>query len=306
MPGARQRVVWRQTRWLALCLLGVALSFGCDAGTASSIFNPAFVEVVAGTTEEPVATVSNAPGHVPIIFVNKLRFEPQLLSYMEALRAERRLSNLEDPAGSLSDLRPRVRMRISITYENGNTLPFEFVDGDSVVETERRDEEDEEIPGTAEEPLDPVLTANDLARLVATCEVARVEVVGDPAVFVPVSVREIQVESGDFGFQTRELLRTNRPQFMPVLPDEVDENLNVTLRRNYSIREAPAPAKDVTCGSMIGITVEGAVGVPFTQPEDEPADDFIAGRSAVPGFVTTDDTAQASMPGRFKFTVEVR
>ena len=308
MRGVRPRVVSRQARWLGFCLLGGALSLGCDAGTASSIFSADFVDVVAGDAEEPVASIKNAPGHVPILFVNNLRYDSQLVSYLEALQAERRLGNLADFTGDLSSLRPRVRVRIQVVFEDGGTLPFEFVSGDGVVEIERldEDEDDEEIPGIPEEPLDPVLTQNDLERLVATCEVLAVSVEGNPQVFVPVFTRVIRVEVNDLGFQTRVLVRTDRPQFRPVLPDEVDDNLNITLRRNYSVREAPAPAVDLSCGSMIGIVMEGTVSMPFTEPEDDPEDEFVAGRSAVPGFVDTDAPAEASIPGRFKFTVQVR
>ncbi|HUU82965.1 MAG TPA: hypothetical protein VM243_05610 [Phycisphaerae bacterium] len=305
MQRARQTVVSRARRWLGLCLLGAGVSVGCDAGTASSVFNPAFVDVVGGTAEEPIASVENAPGHVPIIFVNNLRFDSQLTSYLEALRADRRLIHLEDPAGSLSDIRPRIRMRIQVTFENGNTLPFEFVDGDSVVEIERLDDQNDPA-APAEEPIDPVLTQNDLSRMVAICNVARVEVVGDPQVFVPVTTRVIRIVTGDFGFQTRELERRDRPQFRPVLPDVVDENFNITLLRNFNVREAPAPAKNLTCGSIVGIVVDGIVSVPFTEPEDDPGDDFIAGQPLVPGYVTTDETAAASIPGRYRFTVTVR
>jgi hypothetical protein len=114
------------------------------------------------------------------------------------------------------------------------------------------------------------------------------------------------VEVGDLAQQTRTLVSTDNPQFRPILPDEVDENLNVVLARNYGVREAPAPALNITCGSMVGIVLSGTVGTPFTAPEDNPEDDFVAEQSTVPGFVDTDITAEASIPGRFEFLVVVQ
>jgi hypothetical protein len=57
---------------------------------------------------------------------------------------------------------------------------------------------------------------------------------------------------------------------------------------------------------MVGIVISGTVSVPFTAPEDEPEDEFIAEQSAVPGFVDTDTPAEASIPGRFEFLVTVQ
>ena len=293
-------------------LVAAGLALACIASGTScnltSAFNPEFVELFdAGGTGE-YASVQNATGHVPVIFVNNLRYSSQLVSYLGKLQEERRLSGLENAQTPLSSLRPRVRIRIQVIYETddpNNTVQYEFVEGDGVFEVELREEEDEDL-GLPPPPVDPNLTENTLSRLVATCDVARVEILVNPQVFVPVFVRTIRVEVGDLAQQTRTLVATDNPQFRPILPDDVDENLNTVLARNYGVREAPAPAINITCGSMVGIVISGTVSVPFTAPEDEPEDEFIAKQSSVPGFVDTDTPREASIPGRFEFLVTVQ
>ncbi len=283
-------------------LTGAAASAGCNW---SSAFNPQFVELFDAGDTGQFTTVQNATGHVPLIFVNRLQYSSQLLEYLGKLNDERRLSGLPDGLTSLANLRPRVRMQVLITFENGNTITHEFVAGDGVFETELRPEEDEDL-GIPETPVDPQLTEDTLSRLVASCDVASVEIVGDPQVFVPVTVRTIRVEVGDLSQQTRTLVNTDLPRFWEILQDDVDDNFNITLARNYGVREAPAPALNVTCGSMVGIVLSGAVAAPFTAPEDEPEDEFIAEQASVPGFVDTDINAEASIPGRFEFLVTVQ
>jgi hypothetical protein len=273
----------------------------------TSAFNPEFVALFDAEGTGESASVQNATGHVPLIFVNKLRYAPQLVSYLAKLQEERRLSGLEDAQIPLSSLRPRVRVRIQVIYADDpdNPVQYEFVEGDGVFEVELREEEDEDL-GLPPPPVDPNLTENTLSRLVAACNVAQVEILGNAQVFVPVFVRTIRVEVGDLAQQTRTLVATDNPQFRPILPDDVDENLNTVLARNYGVREAPAPAINITCGSMIGIVLSGTVSVPFTAPEDEPEDEFIAEQSSVPGFVDTDIPREASIPGRFEFLVTVQ
>ncbi len=297
-----------RTGWVFLG--GIGLAFGAVALSCgvpvSSIFNPAFVDVLDAEGTGENATVQNAPGHIPIVFVNQTRFDPNLISYMDDLKAAGRLSGVDDPFASLEGLKPRVRVRVRVTFENGNSLPFEFVVGDSLVEIDVRDA-DLEGDETVDLPVDPRLTEDDLARMVAVCGVVRVEIEGDPQVFVPVIMRTIQVDVGDqSGEQTRLEVARDLPQFRPVLPDEVNVDLNVTLLRNFGVREAPASVRDLRCGAMVGIVMSGTVRVPFTGPEDEPEDEFVQEHSEIPGFVTTDTTSQASVPGRFKFQIQAQ
>jgi len=270
----------------------------------SSVFNPSFVNVLDSSGTGENAGIQNATGHTPIIFVNKTRFDPQLTNYLGALNAVQRLGGLAPGSTNLRDLRPRVRLRLRITFDDGNFMIVEFVDGDTVIEVDVRDTTTDEEGNDQVLPLDPTLSEDTLSRVVAACGVARVEVEGDPQVFLPVFVRTIRVDVGDqSGEEVRVLVNTDVPRFWPVLPDEVDADLNVTLLRNYGFREAPAAARNLGCGTGVGIVISGTVKVPFTAPENNPEDEFIQGRSEVPGFVNTDDAAQASTPGRYEFLV---
>ena len=88
---------------------------------------------------------------------------------------------------------------------------------------------------------------------------------------------------------TRELVSTLEPQFVTLAPDEVDDNLNPVVVRNFDIRDAPVPATNLLCGSSVGITITGDLRVPFVQDELG---------NTVPGYLDTNDTAQAALPGR--------
>ncbi len=292
--------------WQSLMLGGLAAACSVAAlGCSTSVFNSEFVEIFDSSGTGALATVENATGHVPVIFVNRLRYSPQLVNYMARLNQERRLSGVGDSLVELSDLSPRCRLRVQVTFENGNVVEYEFVSGDGVFEFEPRDEDEIDL-GIAPDPVDPNLTENTLTRTVSSCNVARVDIVGNAQVFMPVFIRTINVEVGDLAQQTRTLVTTDAPQFRAVLADEVDGDLNVTLLRNFGVREAPAPAQNLTCGSMVGIVLSGSVSVPFTPPEDDPQDTFISEQDLVPGFVDTDTRSAATIPGRYEFLVTVR
>ncbi len=295
----------------AAMLLGPALA-GCELNTAS-LFNPAFVDVVAsGDGANELATINNAPGHVPVMFVNNTRFSAQLTSYLEALNADRRLSGVDPLSTDLSNLRPRLRVPVRVTYANAedSVLTFEFIDGDGVVEVDTFSEEDEtgeEDAGlVTEAPTDPRLTERDLTRLVATCDVARVEVLESAQVFVPVFVRTIDIETPEFGGRIRVVEQIDPPQFRPVLVDELNDDFSITLLRNFSFEDGPAPAENLRCGAVVGIVLSGTVAVPFTGPETNASDEFIQNQDEVPGFINTDNAAEASIPGRYRFDTTVR
>jgi len=266
----------------------------CGATGCSSIFNPSFINLVAtpvvdSTGAVPSITIDNAPGHVPVIFINNAKFDQNLIDYFDSIGID-----TSDP-----NLRPRVRVRTDIRYVNGNTITLEFIDGSAVVQNTVQT-----ANGTQQNPLIPRdLLQNDLTNVVAICDVSRVQPGGgidsqetSVEVFVPAFLKEIQIVVNDL-VTTRELSQTVQPQFVPLQQDEVDANLNVTLLRNFDIRDAPVPATDLLCGSVVGFTLSGTLRLPFVQDELG---------AVVPGYLDTDDAAQASIPGRFEFITNVR
>jgi len=299
---ARLRVCWP-----GLAVVLIALLAGCNLNLAS-LFNPSFVDVVAGGDgTNQLASIENASGHVPVLFVNNTRFATELTSYLEELQQAGRLSGIDPEITDLRQLRPRVRMPVRVTFSNENFFTFEFVDGDGVIEQDvfsGAETDDAEL--VVDVPTDSRLTERDLTRLVATCDVAQVEIDGNVQVFVPVFLRTIDVAIPDFGAVVRTVEQIDPPQFRPVLADEVNDDLTVTLTRNYSIFDSPAPVEGLRCGAVVGIVLTGEVSVPFTGPETDPGDAFIAAQDEVPGYVNTDNTAVATVPGRFKFLFQAR
>ncbi len=270
---------------LALVLL---LGAGC-----ASVFNPSFIALVntptADAEGETGITISNAPGHIPIVFINNTRFDQGLLNYLASIGVD-----VSDP-----DLRPRVRVRTGIEYVNGNTLTIEFLSGSDLIQTAVQT-----AGGVIETTLIPSsLLERDLENVVAVCNVATVKPGAaieenelSVEVFIPAFLKEISIVTNDL-IVTRELNQTIEPQFIPLQPDQVDDNFNVTLTRNFDIRDVPVPAEDLLCGVVVGFTLEGVLRLPFVQDE--------LGQS-VPGFLATDTTAQAGIPGRFSFETTVR
>jgi hypothetical protein len=99
-------------------------------GSCSSLFNQSFINLVAqpvvdSTGAVPSITLDNAPGHVPIVFVNNTRFDQTLIDYFDSIGVD-----TSDP-----DLRPRVRVRTDIQYVNGNSITLEFIDGSDIVQS---------------------------------------------------------------------------------------------------------------------------------------------------------------------------
>lgn len=274
-----------------VCLAAVPLvaSTGC-----SSIFNPSFINLVAtpvvdSTGRVPSITLDNAPGHVPVVFINNTRFDQNLLDYFQSIGIDT----------SDDNLRPRVRVRTDIRYVNGNTITLEFIDGSDIVQNSVQTSE-----GAQQNPLVPRdLVENDLTNIVAICDVSIVQPGGgiDEAgtsveVFVPAFLKEVQIVVNDL-VTTRELNETIQPQFVALQQDEVDDNRNIILQRNFDIRDAPVPATNLLCGSVVGFTLSGTLRVPFVQDELG---------AVVPGYLDTDTAAQASIPGRFEFITNVR
>ncbi len=254
----------------------------------ASLFNPSFLSLVTTPTPDNNGivndvTLSNAPGHVPVFLINNTRFDSALVDYMDSIGID-----TSDP-----DLRPRVRVRTTLNYVNDNSNTIEFLDGSDIVQgTVLTDD------GIQENPLVPrQLTENTLTSVVAVCNVANVQPDASIEVFVPVFLKVIGFESTNILFNVRTLNETIPPQFTILQGDEVDNNFNVTLQRNFDIRDVPVPASNVQCGSVVAFILTGTLRVPFVVDE--------LGQTA-PGYLDGDNAAQASNPGRFEFQTAVR
>ena len=190
------------------------------------------------------------------------------------------------------DLRPRVRVRVTVQYVSGASNTIEFLDGSDIIQGTVQT-----AAGTQENPLVPnALTENDLSNVVGVCDILAVQPDASVEVFVPVFLKVIQVVETEFTVE-RGLERTIPPQFTVLRSDDVDENNNVTLQRNFDVRDIPVQVTNVQCGSVVGFTLSGTLRVPFV--EDELG-------QVVPGWEDTDFPSEASSPGRFEFQTAVR
>jgi hypothetical protein len=239
------------------------------------------VAVVTGG-EGGSATIPNPPGHVIVAMVNNATFDERLVGYLAPLL------NLSEE--EIRRLKPRVRMRVVITFADGSTNTVEMISGSrSIIE-----------PGFDENAF-PDLNQNDLDNIVVNCDVASVTPEpGSPVeVFIPVELTGFQArETEDEGGQiiTEFIETTTRPpQFEVLEVDDVDEDGNVILRRNVGVRDTVTPSVNVLCGSVIAITVSGSLSVPF-----------LDGVSQSPSFDVDNEPQVAGIGGRFSFRTSVQ
>ena len=259
---------------MSAVLLGCA---GCQA------FNPAFLEVVSGGQAPSLGTIPNAPGHVVIALVNKTTVDERLISYLAP--------KIPLTAVQIRDLRPRVRMRVRITYVDGTTQVVELVDGSR-----------EFVDPAFNAAAVPDLNQNDLTNVVAQCDVASVEI--EPGttvdVFIPVELTAwelVEIEQGGTVSTVFQPRTRSVPQFRALLPDEVDDDGNVLTRRNIGVRDTVVPTDNVICGSVVAITMNGSPAVPFLDAVPNNAD---------PSYDQNDQLTLNSIGGRFEFEVLVR
>lgn len=252
--------------------LGIA---GCGA------FSSSFVSLFDPTGTSQGSTLDNPRGHVIVAFVNNAEVDERLLDYLESAEG----GGLDLTEAEKRALRPRLRFRVRVTFADGQQAVIEFVDGSTqLVETNFNSQSE------------PDLNENDLNNFVAVCDVARVEVIEPVEVFVPVELTQFQfveptgTEQGFF----RELGRTP-PQFEALEVDDVDADLNTTLRRNVGLRDRPGPVDQPRCGAVVGIIVDGTLSVPFREDQ-----------GGVPGFDVADLPSAASVGGRYEFRVTVQ
>lgn len=252
------------------------VSTSCDA------FNPAFVEFAGNLVGSDAlgAIGPDSAGHVAVIFRNDTIFDEAL---MQALVADGLSPAIfEDP-----ELRPRVRVRVRITYVNNQQLDLEFNDGSTTV-----------LDPDVDPTTFPDLTRAGKTNFVAQCDVARVELMGLPSIFVPIQFSTIRIDPGDENtppFRVR--VTTAPPQFEQLRPDLVDAQGNTTLQRNLDIRDVPGPANQPNCGSVVTIVLSGTLRLPFVVSEFGVEE---------PGVLNTDINAFEVSPGRYRLIVAVR
>ncbi len=260
-------------------------------GAACSALNPAFVDTLAFVDQDSIiasSTLPNSPGHIPVILINNTVFSPELLAFLE-----------RSQPGSVPDdenLRPRIRFRVRVTFTDGNTTTIEFVDGSQLVQGDP-------IVGDPDFELDPLilprdLTENALTNAVVLCNEALVTLDGLIEMYIPVNLKEITIPlAGIVGNPVRQLVTITRPRFVPLLVDEVDVNGTVTVVRNFGVRDIPAPATNLLCGTVVAIVLNGTMTMPFVVDNNG---------ETVPGFLDTEGASQASIPGRFDLVLTLQ
>jgi len=261
----------------ACCGLGVLLC-GC------SVLNPAFVNLFDSSGTSSLATLPNAPGHVVVALANQTEIDERLLAF---LASKMSLTDAQKRA-----LRPRVRMRLRVTYVDGTFQTLEFIDGSRNL-----------VDPSFDAQAFPDLNQNDLNNAVVLCDVAQVEV--EPGtnieVFLPVELIQYQlVEStttaGGTIFTDFQRRGSLPPQFRTLRIDEVDADGNVTLQQNIGVRDVPSPTPNVICGSVVAITIKGTLAAPFL--------DVISPNT--PSYDIDDAATIARIGGRYEFIVTVQ
>jgi len=249
-----------------------ALLCGCDW------LNPAFVSVFDSSGREGRESLPNTPGHVVVAFSNQTDIDESLLDYL--------LPKMDLTDAEVQALKPRIRMRVRITYIDQSFEVVEFQSGSRILV----------------EPEFAAVSAPDLLEInfnnfVATCDVASVQ--QEPGtnieVFIPVEMTGYElVESTGVGgevvtgFEPRS---TIIPQFRALGVDEVDEDGDTVLQRNIGVRYVLSPVPNVICGSVIVITLHGTLAVPFDITPDAPS------------FDQDDVRTVAQIGGRYRFIV---
>ncbi len=259
---------------VALCALWMIP--GCDA------LNPAFVDFVSSTFDEVNISPQgpDSAGHVIIALRNDTVFDEALLDYLVA-------SGLDEALVTGDNVRPLIRMLVTITFLNDEQIQIEFNDGSPTILD----------PGVAPMSI-PDLNREQKNNIVFQCNVARVELASLPSVLVPVSFETTRINPGtDTTPSFRERVMVAPPQFDLLTIDQTDQFGNTVLLQNIDVRDQPAPAISPLCGAVVTIRLSGVLSVPFEVNEFG---------LLLPGTLDTDGLAQAASPGRFEINVGIR
>lgn len=257
--------------WLVLSLVG------CGA------FNPSFLALFDATGTGGFQTIDNAPGHVVLVVVNNTEVDERLLEFL--LNQGLDLTDAEKQL-----IRPRLRLRVRVTFVDGTFQVIEFITGSRSL-----------IDPSFDAQAFPDLNQNDMDNAVVWCDVAevRLEPGTNLEVFVPVELTGFElVETSNIGGQiatTFEARERISPRFRAMQVDDVDDDGNTTLQRNIGIRDIPGPTSNFICGTVMGIVIEGVLSVPFLE-----------GVTDAPSYDVNDESQEASIGGRYEFRVALQ
>lgn len=259
------------------CFLA-SIAVGCSS------FNPAFLNLVSSSVgQDSFITLPNPPGFVVLAMVDNAQVGEQLVSFLS------QTLNLSD--ADKRALRPRIRMRLRITYTDGTFQTVEMIDGSGTFVD----------PSFNAQSL-PDLNQNSLTNIVARCDVDSIAL--EPGtnieVFIPVELLQYAYVTtttpGGGSILTLVERGSLAPQFRPLLTDEVDADGNVTLQRNIGVRDVPSPVPNVRCGSVVAVTIKGVLTVPFLN----------VASGTPPSYNLADTTTIAQIGGRYEVVVTVR
>ena len=264
-----------------MSFLGCSLALtalGCSA------FNPAFLNLLSSSVGggDSFITLPNPPGFVVLAMVNNAQVDEQLVSYLAPKL------NMSD-ADKLA-LHPRIRMWLRITYADGTFQTVEMIDGSTTF-----------VDPTFNAQSVPDLNRSSLTNVVARCDVASIALEPNTniQVFIPVPLVAYQLVVTNLPVQTTaQFLPRGEtpPQFRPLQLDDLDASGNVILRRNIGVVDVLSPTTNVVCGSILAISVGGALAVPF----------FRESQFGEPSYDQDDAATVAAIGGRFEFRVNVK
>ena len=261
--------------WLAA---GILLLPGCG------VFSSSFLSLLDPAGTGVGATIDQPPGFVVITFANNAEIDEQLLNFLESSAGGGLvLTDAEKLA-----LRPRIRLTVRITFTDGSTHDVEFISGST----------DFVEPRFAAQSA-PDLNQPDLETIVVVCEVQSVALrPGSPIeVFIPVELTQLGLlaVTGGFGGDVTGVFLDQgfiTPRFRALQADSPGPD-GVELRQNIGVEDLPGPIQNPLCGSVIGITLDGTLAVPFHPSR------------TVPSFDQDDPIQVGTIGGRFEFRVTI-
>lgn len=265
----------RSIHVLLVCILTL-MTAGCG------VFNPAFINLIDVSGTGQFQSINNAPGHVVLAIINNTTIDERLLDFLDG---KLNLTDAEKIA-----LKPRIRMRLRITFIDGNFQIIEFITGS---------------PDLVDPDFDaqafPDLNQNDLNNAVVLCDVAAIQLEPNSIieVFIPVALTSFElIESNN---QTGAVITTFQPrgrivpQFQNLMVDDLGPDDNVMLQRNIGIRDVLSPVTNLLCGSVVTVVINGVLSVPFL--------DVV---SSSPSFDIGDEETIARIGGRYEFRLSVQ